>query len=168
MQSLYRITPQYFIDTSEIEQQLHHVYMNAFSTIYHDSWVEVKPLILRNFPMYLAKFKQEQGWLLVAAEVNDVMAGWALFYINKNDKQAVLEILCIDPAYWRQGLGKKLTFAVRDYYADVTKISLVTSRFNTVSPLFYQSLGFKKVDCMLPEYTVDQVQGFEWVAQDGE
>lgn len=98
--------------------------------------------------------------LLIAAHKDSEIVGWALF--KRENESALLELLCISPQCWRQGIGRKLVFSICDYFPEVSHISVATRKINAISPHFYEGIGFKKTDFMLPEYSEENMQGFEW------
>lgn len=138
------------------EYALKEIYDDAFNGIYgKNNWENM-------FEYYIGQFKESNDMMLYIALQNDHMAAWALF--KHDNESAILELLCVDPDFWRHGIGKKLVFAIRDYVPTINHIALVTRTVNRISPHFYESLGFKKTAFTLPEYSsmADQIQGYEW------
>ena len=93
------------------------------------------------------------------ATMDDALVGWILFC--KDQQRAIMDIICISPEYQRKGLGKKLIFSFRECWSEVTNLAVLTRKINAFSPLFYESLGFRKTNFMLPEYNPADVQGYE-------
>jgi ribosomal protein S18 acetylase RimI-like enzyme len=68
--------------------------------------------------------------------------GYAVF--EKIDAETIyIAELALMPEIWRQGLGRKMTFAILDKEPTARRIVLVTERINILSQRFYTSLGFK-------------------------
>ena len=144
-------------------QELNTVFMDAFHAVYIKDWDEkIEQQTKHIFESYICQYQSNPAMILFIAKKDDQLAGWALF--KKIDNQnAILEILCISPHFWRQGIGKKLVFAICDAYPSISHISLMTREINPISPQFYEALGFKKTDFSLPEYKeYENLQGFEW------
>lgn len=160
--SLITLKPDIFAKDPIIEPALKKIYLNAFSTVYKDYWSEVRSSQLDFYTDTIERFKKESDMLLIVAQSNATIAGWALFHKN-NNHEVCLEAICIEPAYWRHGLGKKLVFSVLEYWHDITTIAVETRTINAHSSQFYQSLGFKKTSIKVTEYDPRGVQGFEWV-----
>lgn len=158
---LKQIESQTLIQDVTLEQNLNRVYLDAFQSVYTTDWTpELEEKVVSIFKSYIEQFKQHNTMLLVAAHKDSEIVGWALF--NKENDNAVLEILCISPQSWRQGIGRKLVFSICDYFPEVSHIALLTRKINAISPHFYEGIGFKKTDFMLPEYRNENMQGFEW------
>lgn len=160
--SLTTVKPAVFIKDFTLESTLQKIFLNAFSTAYKSCWSEIEKSQLDFYADTIALFKKEKNMLLIVAQTGLTVAGWALFH--KNNKHEVrLEVICIDPAFWRQGLGKKLVFSIIKYWSDVTTIVVSTRMINTLSPQFYESLGFKKTaGITTSEYAPEGLQNFEW------
>jgi ribosomal protein S18 acetylase RimI-like enzyme len=148
------------IDNPQLELNLKAVYFKSFSEVYRSHWsMEFEEVVLEGFTTYIERFKQSNDMALVVATMDNVLAGWILFY--KEQERAIVELICISPEHQRKGLGKKLIFSIRECWPEVTNLAVVTRRINVISPLFYESLGFRKTNFMLPEYSPADVQGYE-------
>ena len=62
--------------------------------------------------------------------------------------------------------GKALIFSIKNYASEVKSLAVVTRKINTISPLFYERLGFVKTNFMLAEYDADETQGYECLIAD--
>lgn len=145
----------------EVEKELKAIYLNAFREVYRSYWsVDFENDSLEFYSNYTNKFKTTFSRVLIMASINTVPVGWALFY--KEEQRAIIELICVDSEHWQKGIGKKLIESLRDYYPEIIVISVVTQKINNVSPKFYKSLGFKKTNFSLPEYSIDRMQGYEW------
>ena len=165
----YGLEPSITLHVTRIDQinepALKNVYFNAFKTVYANDWdAHLEQKVCKIFEDYIEKFMNSSDMILVTANQESNIVGWALFL--KDDQKAVLEILCIDPQVWRQGIGKKLVFSICDYFPEISHISLVTRKINVISPHFYEALGFKKTNLELPEYISGEMQGYEWSRDD--
>lgn len=139
------------------------IFLDAFHTVYIKDWdAKIEQEQNYVFDNYICQFKTDPQMILFVAHKDDQLAGWALFK-KIDEENAILEIICISPKFWRQGIGKKLVFAICDLYPSICHLSLITRKINPISPQFYETLGFKKTDFSLPEYQgFDSLQGFEW------
>jgi N-acetylglutamate synthase-like GNAT family acetyltransferase len=156
------IDRQTFLKAPDIEAHLKTIYLNAFSAVYKDYWsLEFEKKSIKYCNGHLEKFKTSNDMFLITILDHNALAGWALF--QTEGLRAILEIICVDPVHWQKGLGKKLVFSIRTFCPKINTIIVFTRTINTISPLFYESLGFKKTDFSLPEYSKDQ--GFEWVLE---
>lgn len=144
-------------------QELNTVFMDSFHAVYIKDWNEKIAQQTKDiFENYIAQFQTDPSMILFIAEKDSQLAGWALFK-KLDDENAILEILCISSHYWRQGIGKKLAFAICQTFSSINHISLMTRKINPISPQFYEALGFKKTDFYLPDYKeFENLQGFEW------
>ncbi len=144
----------------QVELNLKAVYFKSFNEVYRNHWsMEFEEEVLEGFNTYIERFKQSNDMVLVVATMDDALAGWILF--QKEQQRAIVEIICISPEYQRKGLGKKLIFSFRECWSDLTNLAVLTRKINAFSPLFYESLGFRKTNFMLPEYNPSDVQGYE-------
>lgn len=160
--SLCMLNQKTFLEDPKIEEIIKGICLSAFESVYKDEWsADFEHYMLQFFNAHIEKFKTNNDMVLVVGTIDNKIGGWVLLY--KEDEHAVIELLCIEPGYWRQGLGKKLVFSIRDSFPEITRLAVVTRKQNTISPSFYQSLGFKKTSFSLPEYNRDEMQGFEWL-----
>jgi ribosomal protein S18 acetylase RimI-like enzyme len=157
------------IHSSELTQDsiedLKTIFMDAFYSVYIKDWT---PILEQQthfvFDNYIKQLQDTPEMILITALKNDQIVGWALFK-KENSKSTILEILCISPSCWRQGIGKKLTFSICDIYPSINHICLMTRKINPISPSFYEALGFKKTNFTLEEYRdfdFESLLGYEW------
>ncbi|CAN5202770.1 hypothetical protein BH09DEP1_BH09DEP1_3230 [soil metagenome] len=144
-------------------KMLKDVFMDAFHSVYLKDWtLEIEEQTHNVFENYISQYQTNCTMNLVIVLKDNQIAGWALFK-KENDADAILEILCISPHYWRQGIGKQLAFSICDLYPTINHISLMTRKINPISPQFYEALGFRKTDFSLPEYAnIENLLGYEW------
>ncbi|HLB94024.1 MAG TPA: GNAT family N-acetyltransferase [Candidatus Babeliales bacterium] len=143
-----------------IEPTLKAVYLKAFGQGYKDHWTEqFAQECMDAFYRYIKQFKQSHDMLLVVAKKNGCIAGWILFLCR--DESAIIELICTDPAFQKQGVGKSLIFSIKDYAPEIKSLAVVTRKINVISPLFYEGLGFIKTGFMLSEYNPGEMQGYE-------
>ena len=148
------------INDPQLELNLKSVYFKSFNEVYRSHWsMEFEEEVLEGFNTYIERFKQSNDMMLVVALMDDALAGWILF--QKEQRRVIVEIICISPEYQRKGLGKKLIFSFRECWSEITNLAVLTRKINAFSPLFYESLGFRKTNFMLPEYNPADVQGYE-------
>ncbi len=159
---LTHIDSHTFKKDRHLESALKEVFLSSFETVYKDEWTDqFKEYALQVFSRYIERFKTTDDMILVMASNESSVAGWALF--DYHDQKAILELICVEPAFWRKGVGRKLVFSIRELLPDINHIAVVTRKANAISPHFYKSLGFKKTEFMLAEYEGQQMQGFEWL-----
>jgi ribosomal protein S18 acetylase RimI-like enzyme len=133
------------------------IYLDAFHSVYIKDWDEKLAQRVHDiFQYYISQYYIDTELILIVANKDDQLAGWALFR-KKDNENAIVEILCVDPQFWRQGIGKKLVFAICELYPTISHISLETRTINPITPQFYEAIGFKKADFNSPEYI-----GYEW------
>jgi N-acetylglutamate synthase-like GNAT family acetyltransferase len=148
-------------DFSKTSTTLREIYLNAFSQVYAQNWSEtLAQSINKGFNKYIERFKQTDNMALFVTEHEQKISGWILFEIDKEKKQAIIELIAIDPAYWRTGLGKKLVFALKQHMPEIKTLFVCTRKINLISPPFYEALGFKKSNFSLPEYAQENMQGY--------
>lgn len=148
-----------------IEQELQKVYMASFGKIYKDYWTsELEQRCIDGFNNYIGQLKQNDALFLVVAKKDEQVAGWILFLCK--EQSAIIELICVNPEYQRQGIGKALIFSIKDYARHIQSLAVVTRKINAVSPIFYENLGFVRTSFMLPEYSADEVQGYECLIND--
>ena len=139
------------------------IFMDSFHAVYIKDWTpEIAQQTKNIFESYISQYQINSAMILVTVSKDEQMAGWALFK-KQTDTDVILEILCISPHFWRQGIGTQLVFSLCDEYPSINHISLMTRKINLISPQFYEALGFKKTDFCLPEYgNFENLQGYEW------
>jgi|GEM_PF-2539112 len=151
------------VEVERLQDALYDLYICSFHDVYREFWSEkFEHFMHKNFNHYFEKFKSTDSMTLVVAKHGQDICGWILFDYNQDKSQAIIELICVDIHMKRQGIGKRLVCAIRDLIPEVTTMSLVTKKINTISPHFYESLGFVKTDFMLPEYNAELMQGYEW------
>lgn len=144
------------------EHALKNIYAKSFYTVYEEHWShELNESILEGFATYISRFKNSNDMLLALAQEDSNIIGWVLFYIEKQN--AIVELICVDPAHWRKGIGKSLIFSIKEYCPTIKRLAVVTRKINSITPKFYESLGFKKSNFMLPEYKTEDMQGYELI-----
>jgi N-acetylglutamate synthase-like GNAT family acetyltransferase len=154
-------------EIEQLESPLYDLYINSFHNVYREFWSdEFKDFMQKNFNHYFEKFKSTDSMTLVIAERDRDMCGWMLYDYDQETGQAIVELICVDTNVRRQGIGKRLISAIRGLAPAVKTISVVTKKINSISPHFYESLGFAKTNFMLPEYNADLMQGYEWNAEE--
>jgi len=143
-----------------IESTLKTVYLRAFERVYKDYWTaEFEQLDRDYFDSHVEKLKHDNQMFIVAAKKNGTVAGWIFF--SCHEQSAIIDIICIDPAFQQQGIGKALIFSIRDYVPAIKTIQVATRRINAISPLFYEKVGFVKTNFVPEDFTADEVQGYE-------
>jgi ribosomal protein S18 acetylase RimI-like enzyme len=143
-----------------IEPTLKAVYLTSFGHVYKDHWTEpFAQSFIHYFDNYFEKLKQGDNMLLVVAKKNDRVAGWILFLCR--EQLAIIDIICVDPAFQQQGVGKALVFSIKNYLPEIKSVAVVTMRINTVSPFFYERLGFVKTNFLYEDFKADEMQGYE-------
>jgi ribosomal protein S18 acetylase RimI-like enzyme len=148
------------VELAAIYDRLAECHFEAFRKAYESSWSdEQDDAVRQGFFDEFDRFYTTDGYLLVLAMQDDTIVGWMSFAQEKYG--VYLDELCVDPAYWGQGIGKALISSIKDYVPDVASIFLLTRKINEVSPHFYEHLGFRKSAFMLPEYSPDFHQGYE-------
>ncbi len=164
--SLKMLSREEFSTNLDFQAALKSIYINAFSKAYKDYWT---PEFETEFKQYcdssLEESKSNPDMVLITIYLNNTVAGWALFHVKGS--RAILRIICVDPAFQKKGLGKKLVFSIQAICPTIKTIIVFTYLINRDSPLFYESIGFIKTDLMLPEYVEFNMQGFEYTINKG-
>lgn len=159
--SLVKVDASRIVNDPQFEAALKDTFVSAFKTIYKNEWDDrFQEYMLQIFSRYLERFKSTDDMVLVVASNESALAGWALFC--HEDHHAIIELICVDPKFWRQGIGRKLVFSIQDYIPAIDHLAVVTRKANAMSPYFYESLGFKRTEFKLAEYHSEEMQGFEW------
>jgi len=150
-------------DLSQRQQEIQDVYFSAFKEIYKDYLTpDFLSGIESRFYTEIHDFKNSgTSMFLAVAEKENKIVGFTLFK-KINIQEISLELIAIDPAHWRSGVGEKLVFAIKDILCNLKKIKTVTFKINTRSPKFYQALGFKKTDYIDTRYNAQDILGFEY------
>jgi ribosomal protein S18 acetylase RimI-like enzyme len=99
-----------------------------------------------------------QTLLLVKTE--NKLIGYTLFEMLDPHTVYVAE-LGITPAFWRKGLGKKMTFAVQEKNPHLQKIVLLTEKINLSAQRFYEALGFQPSTYTHEGYSPDRFCAYE-------
>ncbi len=149
----------------EIVPSMKSVYIDAFGQVYKDHWAgPLEESFVQYFDDYFDKLEQSHNMLLVVAEKNGQVVGWILFLCS--ERSAIIDILCVDPSFQQQGVGKALVSSIKEYAPDVKSVAVVTQKINTMSPFFYERLGFVKTNFLYDDHSADEVQGYELIIED--
>lgn len=88
------------------------------------------------------------GTLLVDAldQATRRRIGFAAYEKNHLTKQneTYLELLVVDPEYWRQGVGSRLTRSIFEFQPSIKSIRLQSRKSNQSACSLYEKLGFLK------------------------
>ncbi len=139
--------------------------LKAFAVGYKDFSLEA--LQLESLEGYLNKaFDEELRKLnegsiyLVSAYLGDDVVGFATFH-QEREGAACLRVMAVDPAYWKKGIGRTLTFSICDKLPDLNKLVLVTRRISRSARAFYEALGFKVSTYVFEGADPDLYVGYE-------
>ncbi|MBS0634667.1 MAG: GNAT family N-acetyltransferase [Verrucomicrobia bacterium] len=159
------------IDTKSSQKILVESFMDGYEDV---PLVELNPAfesigdVRRFYEAYFfeeyERFKNDEV-LWVEAYVDDVLAGWATFELEQNETNAAyMVLLTVSPHFQRLGLGKALTFSIRERYPHLEAINLLIRKVNKKGYSFYYSLGFFDYDYNRPDNFVDRtlLTGLRW------
>jgi|ERR1700733_6912245 len=143
--TLYKYDVHNILAICAIETTLKTIYLDAFEQVYRNHWTaQFEQSYINFFDNHIEKLKHSDGMLLVVAKKDNQVAGWILFQCY--EQSAVIEIICVNPTFQQQGIGKALVFSIKDYTLKIKSVTVATQKINTVSPLFYEKLGFIKTN----------------------
>ncbi len=125
---------------------------------------DVRRFYERYFDSELEHFKHgELIW--VQAFEGEKLLGWATFEIETNDS-AYMDLLAVDPAEQRRGIGQHLTFSIRspDLFPNIQTISLFIRKVNANGRKFYEGMGFSDFQSDRKDNFVDLslLTGMKW------
>lgn len=151
------------IAIEQLHDSLYELYIRSFHEIYREYWSEeFADFMQKAFDKYFKKLILTDAMTLVVATRDQDICGWILVDHKRESTRVIIELICVDSHVKRQGIGKRLIYAIRELFPEVTSVAVATMKFNTVARPFYESLGFIETDFMLPEYDPKRKQGYEW------
>lgn len=90
---------------------------------------------------------------VLGAYLNDCFVGYALLYLPKNDRLALLDYLAVEPEYRYRGIGTALLKQLKTHYADVTDALLIECERPKAAPDEMEARKrirfYTKAGCML-------------------
>lgn len=108
------------------------------------------------------KVKNDKELFFLSAKLEDKWVGFALF--ERVDAETIyMGELAISEDFWRQGLGRRMTYSIIEKDPAVHKIVLLTEWKNLQAQKFYESIGFKPVDYTHTGYSPDDYRAYELV-----
>ena len=131
--------PSLYLPTKDLLSTL----KKAISATYKKYTCELEPQIVSAFDTSIEKFTHSNNQLLAIIQTNTTIAGWALFSIEPQHR-ATLEIVCINPDYRRQDIGKKLIASIHKKFPTIASIAASTRKMNVKTPCFCGTLDFEK------------------------
>ena len=125
----------------------------SFMTVYEDvplidlnpdfkSTGDVRRFYQNYFESELTHF--EHGALIwVQAFIGERLVGWATFALEENNR-AYLNLLAVDPAYQKRGIGRHLVFSIcsEELFPQTEAIHVLLRNVNLEGRQFYDRLGF--------------------------
>jgi ribosomal protein S18 acetylase RimI-like enzyme len=160
--SLHFIDQKTFIQSLSLEDEMLNIYIRSFSNIYSSEWSDdFERYMLDYYHTYCKRFKNNNDMILCICKADTNLCGWVLF--DKYNNKASIKLICVDPAYQRLGVGKKLVFSIRQMFPEINHIKVATRKPNNISPLFYKSLGFENSNACLSENSNEEMLLFEWL-----
>ena len=129
------------------------ILVESFMTVYEDvpladldpdfkSTGDVRRFYQNYFESEFAHF-QHGSLIWVQAFIEDKLVGWATFELEENN-HAYMNLLAIDPAYQKRGIGKHLVFSIcsEELFPDTEAINVLLRKVNLQARGFYERLGF--------------------------
>jgi len=108
------------------------------------------------------KLQTDSELLFLSAKSNDRCVGFAIF--EKLDTETVyMAELAVAEEFWRQGIGRRMTFSIFEKDLGVHKMVLITEWTNLQSQKFYESMGFKPVDYIHEGYDPADYRAYELI-----
>ena len=105
--------------------------------------IEIEDSLSTYFQEFIcSKLQNNNSQLGIFAKQDEKLVGFALFEKITQEEMYVREH-AIDPDYWQEGVGKKLTLSILDKEPTCKKIFLLTERVNKRAQAFYESIGFQ-------------------------
>jgi ribosomal protein S18 acetylase RimI-like enzyme len=153
------------LDPAEIDQAaacalLQHSFINEYKQYLHPQEIDaklqywyVKDGVFSVEAYYSEYFSKEfenlrQGrlhWL--QAIIDNKLVGWATYTRDAIPTNALyMDLLIVDPAYSKQGIGAELVYAVKrlSVVPDLKFVNLLLRSKNRGGRIFYEKLGFKQ------------------------
>jgi len=98
------------------------------------------------------------------AKLGDKIIGYASFRQGEGKNEIVLRSVEVDPAYMRQGLGRKLVFMIGEKFPETQRIMTVVFKLNKTVHAFFKSIkcGFKQSSFLYPGQSAANWLGYEW------
>ncbi len=143
------------------------IFMTAFSEAYKDFTPEqlgVKDKVLFLKEAFADVYDDVCLGLqkLMVAKIADQVVGFVGFKETEQAHQVYISQLAVDPAYWKQGIGKWLVFSVFELFDEVESLVVIPRKINRVAHNFYFKLGFMESSYMHPGYNPARYIGYEW------
>lgn len=150
------------------EEQMKAIFIDSFWKMYRlcDGFTEKSDLEILNYLssdfdlIVRPSLHSNTPQTFFAAKINGQLVGYALFESINKDVSYIAE-LAIAQAYWHQGIGTKLTFAILASDPEIKKIVLVTEILNSISRMFYEHLGFIPSNYTHDGYFSDRYVAYE-------
>jgi len=109
----------------------------------------------------------ESPFRLLAAKVDRIPAGYAIFDVSRYPDLVYISELSVDPAFQRRGIGKQLVFSILKPLPQTVRLVLITRKANFQACAFYPSIGFKYSDYIHEGYDPELYIGFEYKNKKG-
>lgn len=138
-----RVLVEAFI--SEYQQYLHPSEVDAKLNSWREGIHSVQQFYENYFVSEFQEFTSDHLTYWIQATVDGKVVGWATFESEKRDPYSLyMNLLAVDPAYQRQGIGKQLVMALINLgeRKNLNKIHLLLRKKNLAGKAFYASLGF--------------------------
>ncbi len=108
------------------------------------------------------KLKNDKELIFLSAKLEDKWVGFAMF--ERIDAETIyMAELAISEDFWRQGLGRRMTYSIIEKDPAIQKIVLLTEWKNLPAQKFYESIGFTPVDYTHTGYSPDDYRAYEHV-----
>lgn len=144
-------------------QVLHDLFLKSFLQNYQKLGLTKKDLGTDDITKVLNDYWDEEVASLKSNHVHWIVAksdgkvvGYASFNMEDAPQEVYIQLLCVDPAYQKQGIGKKLLYSILQQDQTIKKLSLVTRRVNSSAIAFYQRLGFKENPSINKKANIDK------------
>lgn len=143
------------------------IFIRAFIEAYKDFTLE--QLAIQDKVQFLKEafadvFDDAQMGLqqLVVARLNGVIIGFSGFKRTETPHEVYISQLAVDPAHWRQGIGKHLVFSVFSVFEDADHLVVIPRKINAIARRFYEQNGFKESSYIHTGYSAEKYTGYEW------
>ncbi len=101
----------------------------------------------------------------VQAFDGEELLGWATFELEKSERDAAyMNLLTVDPAHQKRGVGKHLVFSICSELPNIHAINVLVRKVNVQGEQFYRQIGFTSFDYPRDDNFVDPnlLSGFRW------
>ena len=157
--------------TPEDESEMKGLFIRAFLAMYrasqaHQNFLDEEireRLAVEDFDnVILPDLRKDKSQLYLTAKLKNQLVGYALFQLL-DEKTVFLVEMAVAPEYWGNGLGTKMTFSILEQWRSLTKMVLLTEKYNKIAQRFYESKGFRPSPFCKEGFSSERFRAYEIV-----